>query len=440
MSAKNLLITASIPFVNNHWMTDIFVVKGHKKVCFSDEVTRMITPLSLPNDSQKFLLHLAKHVNEIQLKISEVPELAEQLGLADTPPQTGNGYISLRQHIQPFFYPFMCAIVLDQCLWSLSFEKESINVQWVHPLSGHLTTARQTLEKHLDKLLQGFWVSYGAHGLVNLGQRGSPDVALNAEVVVHSANHKSTAELHAALGNLYGMVGILLSLLVLNKQDHLEKVMEAVLLLSCFNRSDSHHPPTLQAKLVDIYRHLQYQDLQSYYYAIIVSILEIFANKFSRKKVVMYNYNMHDMMKAQLSASSRGCMHALTLHAERGIWEHILTIIGGKDSQPLQLPATFSNIGGKSLQITQGTNGSHAKRSSVPVSNAELQTKKVDLQLMYQHETSENQLDQLATDLGPVDDGICFIKRQVWQHGSLLSYEVPENVCLIYTSMMAILV
>ncbi|KAF8582498.1 hypothetical protein K439DRAFT_1618201 [Ramaria rubella] len=75
-------------------------------------------------------------------------------------------------------------------------------------------------------------------GSVDLGQRGSPDVALNAEVVVHSANHKSTAELHAALGNLYGMVGILLSLSVLNKRDHLEKVMEAVLLLSFFNRQN----------------------------------------------------------------------------------------------------------------------------------------------------------------------------------------------------------
>ncbi|KAF8591238.1 hypothetical protein K439DRAFT_1611252 [Ramaria rubella] len=46
---------------------------------------------------------------------------------------------------------------------------------------------------------------------------------------------------------------------------------------------------------------------------------------------------------------------------------------------------------------------------------------------MYQHETSEDQLDQLATDSGPVDNAICFIKRQVWPHGSLLSYEVPEN-------------
>ncbi|KAF8574752.1 hypothetical protein K439DRAFT_1624097 [Ramaria rubella] len=216
------------------------------------------------------------------------------------------------------------------------------------------------------------------------------------------------------------MVGILLSLSVLNKRDHLEKVMEAVL-------SDSHRPPTLQAKLVDIYGHLSYQDFQSYYYAIIVSILEIFSDKFSRKNAVMYNYNMHDMMKAQLSASSRGCMRASTLRAERGIWEHILNIIGGKDSQPLWLPATFSKIGGKSLRITQGTDGSHAEGSSGPGANAELQTTKVDLQLMYQHETSENQLDQLATDLGPVDNGMCFIKRQVWPHGSLLSYEVPEN-------------
>ncbi|KAF8585368.1 hypothetical protein K439DRAFT_1616009 [Ramaria rubella] len=155
--------------------------------------------------------------------------------------------------------------------------------------------------------------------------------------------------------------------------------MEAVL-------SDSHRPPTLQAKLVDIYGHLRYQDFQSYYYAIIVSILEIFSNKFSRKNAVMYNYNMHDMMKAQLSASSRGCVHASTLRAERGIWEHILNIIGGKDSQPLWLPATFSNIGGKSLRITQGTDGSHAEGSSGPGANAELQTTKVDLQLMYQHE------------------------------------------------------
>ncbi|KAF8576987.1 hypothetical protein K439DRAFT_1622438 [Ramaria rubella] len=359
----------------------------------------MIMPLSLPNHSQKFLLHLAKHVDEIQLQISEVPELAEQLGLADTSPQTGNGYIGLRQHIQLFFYPFLCAIVLDRCLWSLGFEKD---VQWVHPLSGQLTMVHQTPEKHLDKLLQGFWLSYGACGSVDLGQRGSPDVALNAEVVVHSANHKSTAELHAALGNLYGMVGILLSLSVLNKRDHLEKVMEAVLLLSFFNR--------------------------------------FFLTNFQKKNAVMDNYNMHDMMKAQLSASSRGCVRASTLCAERGIWEHILNIIGGKDSQPLQLPATFSNIGGKSLQITQGTDGSHAKGSSGPGANAELQTTKVDLQLMYQHETSENQLDQLPTDLGPVDDGMCFIKRQVWLHGSLLSYEVPENVYLIFTSMTAIVV
>ncbi|KAF8573195.1 hypothetical protein K439DRAFT_1625237 [Ramaria rubella] len=199
-------------------MTDLFVVKGHKK--------------------SKVLLCLAKHVDEIQLKISEVPELAEQLGLTDTPPQTGNGYIGLRQHIQLFFYPFLCAIVLDRCLWSLGFEKESINVQWVHPLSGQLTTVCQTPEKHLDKLLQGFWLSYGACGSVDLGQRGSPDVALNAEVVVRSANHKSMAKLHAALGNLYGMVGILLSLSVLNEQHHLEKVMEAVLLLSLFNRQN----------------------------------------------------------------------------------------------------------------------------------------------------------------------------------------------------------
>ncbi|KAF8585208.1 hypothetical protein K439DRAFT_1616153 [Ramaria rubella] len=171
-----------------------------------------------------------------------------------------------------------------------------------------------------------------------------------------------------------------LMFLKLNKRDHLEKVMEAVL-------SDSHHPPTLQAKLVDIYGHLQ-------------------------KNTVMYNYNMHDMMKEQLSASSRGCVHALTLRAERGIWEHILNIISGKDSQPLWLP---------------GTDGSHAEGSSGPGANAELQTTKVDLQFMYQHETSENQLDRLATDLGPVDNGLCFIKRQVWPHGSLLSYEVPEN-------------
>ncbi|KAF8584164.1 hypothetical protein K439DRAFT_1616883 [Ramaria rubella] len=111
-------------------------------------------------------------------------------------------------------------------------------------------------------------------------------------------------------------------------------------------------------------------------YAIMVSILEIFSDKCSRKNAVMYNYNMHDMMKAQLSASSRGCVRALTLHAERGIWEHILNIIGGKDSQPLRLPVTFSKIGGKSLRITQGTNGSHAEGSSGPGANAELQTTK----------------------------------------------------------------
>ncbi|KAF8581052.1 hypothetical protein K439DRAFT_1619362 [Ramaria rubella] len=274
---------------------------------------------------------------------------------------------------------------------------------------------RQTPEKQLDKLLQGFWLSYGARGSVDLGQRGSPDVALNAEMVIRSGNHKSTAEFHAALGNLYGMVGILLSLSVLNKRDHLEKGYGSSFIAQFLQ----------QAKLVDIYGHLRYQDFQSYYYAIIVSILEIFSDKFSRKNAVMYNYNMHDMMK--LSASSSSCVCALTLRAEREIWEHILNIIGGRDSQPLRLPATFSNIGGKSLQITQGTNGSHAKGSSGPGANAELQTTKVDLQLMYQHETSENQLDRLATDLGLVDDGMCFIKRQVWPHGSLLSYEVPEK-------------
>ncbi|KAF8574296.1 hypothetical protein K439DRAFT_1624434 [Ramaria rubella] len=315
----------------------------------------------------------------------------------------------------------MCAIVLDRCLWSLGFEREMIDIQWVHPLSGHLTTVCQTPQKHLDTPLQGFWVSYGAHGSVELGQRGPSDVALNAEVVVCSANHKSTAELHATLGNLYGMAGILISLSVLNKQDHLEKVMQAVL-------SDSHCPPTFQAKLVDIYGHLWYQDLQSYYYAIVVSILEICSDKFSRKNVVMYNYDMHDMMKAQLSASSRGCVPASTLRAERGIWEHILNIIGSKDSLPLRLPTTFSGIGGKSLQITQGTDSPRGEGSSVSGVNSELQTRKVDLQLMYQHETSENQLDQLATDLGPVNNAVYFVKRQVWSHGGLLPYEVPENV------------
>ncbi|KAF8581720.1 hypothetical protein K439DRAFT_1618845 [Ramaria rubella] len=141
---NTLPITASIPFVNAHWMTDLFVAKSGTAVCFKNKVEGMIESLSLPTHCKDFLLCLAQNVDGLQSDVQTRNELAVFIGLSTALPlKNEDGYISALNYRQSFFYPFMCALVLDKCMWALGFENDMREIQWVHPLSGDLAAPQQ---------------------------------------------------------------------------------------------------------------------------------------------------------------------------------------------------------------------------------------------------------------------------------------------------------
>ncbi|KAF8572784.1 hypothetical protein K439DRAFT_1625535, partial [Ramaria rubella] len=236
---NTLAITASIPFVNAHWMTDLFVAKSGTAVCFKNKVEGMIESLSLPTHCKDFLLCLAQNVDGLQSDVQTRNELAAFIGLSTALPlQNEDGYISAPNHRRSFFYPFMCALVLDKCMWTLGFENDMQEIQWVHPLSGDMAAPLPTDEGHHMDLLRSFWISYGSRGSFDTARIKAQEVAWNANVAVKSASYKSTADLSSAVGNIYYMASTLISL----KNEHLKEVIAAI-------GSDVHRPPTLTKKL-----------------------------------------------------------------------------------------------------------------------------------------------------------------------------------------------
>ncbi|KAF8577844.1 hypothetical protein K439DRAFT_1621810 [Ramaria rubella] len=285
-------------------------------------------------------------------------------------------------------------------------------IQWVHPLSGDMAAPLPTDEGHHMDLLRSFWILYGSRGSFDTARIKAQEVAWNANVAVKSASYKSTADLSSAVGNIYYMASTLISLSVLNKNEHLKEVIAAI-------GSDVHRPPTLTKKLGEVYGHLGYNDLHSCYYAIVVSILEVFSPHFGKKSASVFSYGMPEMMK--LSACSRGYVATPTLKAEKALWNQVLQVIGGEDFSP------YSASPNLPLKITGSSSRS---RLDDIMSSGHIQLQGMEMIQQLHHHTLETQLDQLASVFGTTDSTTYSIKREVWPHADILYYQVPYDVVI----------
>ncbi|KAF8591234.1 hypothetical protein K439DRAFT_1611249 [Ramaria rubella] len=250
-------------------------------------------------------------------------------------------------------------------------------------MSGDLAAPLPTDEGHPMELLRSFWIS---HGSFDTARIKAQEVARNANVAVKLASYKSTADLSSAVGNIYYMASTLIPLSVLNKNEHLKEVMVAI-------GSDVHQPPTLTNKLSEVYGHLGYNDLHSCYYAIVVSILELW--------------------------HARNDEATPTLKAEKALWNQVLQVIGGKDFSPYSASLNLP------LKITGSSSRSHLDDLT---SSGHIQLQGMELIQQFHHHTLEMQLDQLASVFGTTDSTTYSIKREVWLHADILYYQVPNDV------------
>ncbi|KAF8575368.1 hypothetical protein K439DRAFT_1623638 [Ramaria rubella] len=199
------------------------------------------------------------------------------------------------------------------------------------------------------------------------------------------------------------MASTLISLSMLNKNEHLKEVIAAI-------GSDVHQPPTLTKKLGEVYGHLGYNDLHSCYYAIVVSILEVFSPHFGKKSASVFSYGMPEMMKA-----------TPTLKAEKSLWNQVLQVSVGEDFSP------FSAYPNWPLKITGSSS-----RSCLDdlMSSGHIQLQGMEMIQQLHHHTLEMQLDQLAAVFGTTDSTTYSIKREVWPHADILYYQVPNDVVI----------
>ncbi|KAF8582501.1 hypothetical protein K439DRAFT_1618204 [Ramaria rubella] len=255
-----------------------------------------------------------------------------------------------------------------------------------------------------------FWISYGSRGSFDTARIKAQEVARNANVAVKSASYKRMADLSSAVGNIYYMASTLISLSVLNKNEHLKEVIAAI-------GSDVHRLLTLTKKLGEVYGHLGYNDLHSCYYAIVVSILEVFSPHFGKNSASVFSYGMPEMMK--LSACSRGYVATPTLKDEKALWNQVLQVIGGKDFSP------YSASPNSPLKITGSSSRS---RLNDLTSSGHIQLQGMEMIQQLHHHTLETQLDQLASAFGTTDSTTYLIKREVWPHTDILYYQVPNDM------------
>ena len=162
----SLPLVASVPFVNAHWRTEIFQVGSINSLektppTFKEKTTLCLrnSNISLHKASEEFLLGLARNVDSLDNHILENARLAMEIGLGKEQPITG--YPVGRGNRTWFFYPFMSALVLDQCLWALGYSGSIPTLQWIHPFatkSQHQEIGYSDVKVHLERFL----ISYGS--------------------------------------------------------------------------------------------------------------------------------------------------------------------------------------------------------------------------------------------------------------------------------------
>jgi len=140
------------------------------------------------------------------------------LGLGTTPPRTG--YPTQHSDRTFFFYPFMCAIVLDQCRWALGCSGTVPQNQWIHPYS-YRSTQGVVPYHALQDNMWNFLVSYGSCGFIEVDDE-DPLVELNANISAATAAHSSNLDVSSAMAHLYFLASGFLALSVVSFY-HLEK-------------------------------------------------------------------------------------------------------------------------------------------------------------------------------------------------------------------------
>ena len=203
-SKHRLPLVASVPFVNCFWKSDFFSMEFHNSrslwILFFVELRRRIAGKSLSHNACEFLDRLAHIVDGLAVYVEENEDLKNNIGLGTDRPSDGYPY---GRTMARFFYNFMCAIVLDRCLWALGLGSRTEAIQWTHPDFHAPPSVHLSSQTDLDTLLHQFMVSFGSRGAtVPVDGLGTPS-GFNAHLCVRSATLKGDADTHRTMSNLY---------------------------------------------------------------------------------------------------------------------------------------------------------------------------------------------------------------------------------------------
>ncbi|KAF8588929.1 hypothetical protein K439DRAFT_1613149 [Ramaria rubella] len=235
-------ITASVPFVNFYWMSDLFTsrspegnnINAHDMSSnYLPAVCEHISLLKLLIETTNFKINLAVNLDREEDLLTVFPASARELGLTSEAPE-GDGEV---------------------------------------------------------QLLRGFQVDYAAHGKVRIsGKETAATVVCNTQLLADTSNHKSESKLQNALGNICFVAAALLCLSVNNQQKHLASIVKTF-------QNDPNHPSALTLKLDALFGTMRFIDLQPVYYAVVTSIIEVFSPAFAMGVQGWYKLSMADMMK-----------------------------------------------------------------------------------------------------------------------------------------------
>jgi hypothetical protein len=217
-NTKRLSVIASVPFVNADWRTDIFDVdywlSSGRKVHFTGEVKNRLEHLNISTHIRAFLGRLASIADELESIMDSNQCLCDELGLGQVTPQDGYPKGS---NIKTFFYPFMCCIVLDRCLWAVIPGSTSRTTQWIHPRSdklGVLSLPKVRPYEVGGHVIRDFLISWGSRGEVNVSKDGNPILEMIAQMCINAATHKGDADVSRAMSNLNYLTSVCYALSV----------------------------------------------------------------------------------------------------------------------------------------------------------------------------------------------------------------------------------
>jgi hypothetical protein len=215
---NRLPVIASVPFVNAHWRTDLFQVdywlSSGQMLHFNREVKKRLRDINIPTDLHAFLGRLASIADGLETIMDSNQQLCDELGLGQVTPQDG---YPTGANVPIFFYPFMCCIVLDRCLWALIPSAKSRTTQWIHPRSdthGPLSLRKVRPYEGAGPVIRDFVVSWGSRGQAHVVRDGNPLSETHAQLCISAATHKGDADVSRTVSNLYYMASVCYALSV----------------------------------------------------------------------------------------------------------------------------------------------------------------------------------------------------------------------------------